>query len=44
VVASKPTAAYDGKVATNGFIKPDRFVETMYDELKPKLQPPRRRR
>jgi glyoxylase-like metal-dependent hydrolase (beta-lactamase superfamily II) len=43
VVASKPTAAYDGKVATNGFIKPDRFVETMYDELKAKLQPARRR-
>ncbi len=34
VIASKPTAPYDGKVATNGFIKPDRFVETMYDELK----------
>jgi glyoxylase-like metal-dependent hydrolase (beta-lactamase superfamily II) len=43
VVASRPTATYDGKVATNGFIKPDRFVETMYDELKPKLQPRRRR-
>jgi glyoxylase-like metal-dependent hydrolase (beta-lactamase superfamily II) len=43
VVASKPTAAYDGKVSTTGFIKPDRFVETMYDELKPKLQPKRRR-
>lgn len=38
VIASKPTAAYDGKVATDGFIKPDRFVETMYDELKAKLR------
>lgn len=43
VIASKPTAPYDGKVATDGFIKPDRFVETMYDELKAKLQPARRR-
>lgn len=43
VVASRPTAAYDGKVATNGFITPARFVETMYDELKPKLQPSRKR-
>jgi len=38
VIASKPTAPYDGKVATDGFIKPDRFVETMYDELKAKLK------
>lgn len=38
VVASKPTAAYAGKVANDGFITPDRFVETMYDELKSKLQ------
>lgn len=38
VVASKPTAAYNGKVATDGFITPDRFVDTMYDELKPKLR------
>lgn len=36
VVASKPTASYDGKVATDGFITPARFVETMYDELKAK--------
>jgi glyoxylase-like metal-dependent hydrolase (beta-lactamase superfamily II) len=36
VIASKPTAAYAGKVASNGFISPDRFVETMYDELKNK--------
>lgn len=43
IIASKPTAPYDGKVATDGFIKPDRFVETMYDELKAKLQPARRR-
>lgn len=43
VIASKPTAPYDGNVATDGFIKPDRFVETMYDELKAKLQPARRR-
>ncbi|WP_338504541.1 MBL fold metallo-hydrolase [Sphingomonas kaistensis] len=38
VIASNPTAPYDGKVATDGFIKPDRFVETMYDELKAKLR------
>jgi hypothetical protein len=38
VVASRPTAAYDGKVAINGFITPTRFVETMYDELKTKLK------
>ncbi|NJC06099.1 glyoxylase-like metal-dependent hydrolase (beta-lactamase superfamily II) [Sphingomonas kaistensis] len=43
VIASRPTAPYDGKVSTTGFIKPDRFVETMYDELKPKLQPARKR-
>jgi glyoxylase-like metal-dependent hydrolase (beta-lactamase superfamily II) len=43
VIALRPTSAYDGKVATNGFISPTRFVETMYDELKPKLQPARRR-
>jgi glyoxylase-like metal-dependent hydrolase (beta-lactamase superfamily II) len=43
VVASKPAAAYEGKVASDGFIKPDRFVETMYDELKLKLQPKPRR-
>lgn len=36
VVASRPTAAYDGAVATNGFITPTRFVETMYDELRAK--------
>ncbi len=36
IVASRPTAAYDGAVATNGFITPTRFVETMYDELKAK--------
>ena len=38
VIASRPTAPYDGKVATDGFIKPDRFVETMYDELKAKAK------
>lgn len=38
VIASKPTTPYDGKVATNGFIKPDRFIETMYDELKAKMK------
>jgi glyoxylase-like metal-dependent hydrolase (beta-lactamase superfamily II) len=38
VIASKPTAPYDGKVATDGFIKPDRFVETMYDELRAKIR------
>ncbi|WP_426267502.1 MBL fold metallo-hydrolase [Sphingomonas sp. LHG3443-2] len=43
VVASRPTAAYEGKIATNGFITPARFVETIYDELKPKLQPARKR-
>ncbi|GAA4008027.1 MBL fold metallo-hydrolase [Sphingomonas humi] len=37
VIASRPTAAYEGKVASNGFITPDRFVEGTYDELKPKL-------
>ena len=38
VVAAKPTAPHDGKVATDGFIKPDRFVETMYDELMAKMK------
>jgi glyoxylase-like metal-dependent hydrolase (beta-lactamase superfamily II) len=36
VVASRPTAPYAATVASDGFIKPDRFVETMYDELKAK--------
>jgi glyoxylase-like metal-dependent hydrolase (beta-lactamase superfamily II) len=36
VIASKPAAAYSGKVAATGFISPDRFVETMFDELKNK--------
>ena len=43
VIASRPTAAYDGEVSINGFITPTRFVETMYDELKPRLQPARKR-
>jgi glyoxylase-like metal-dependent hydrolase (beta-lactamase superfamily II) len=36
VIASKPAAAYAGRVAFDGFISPDRFVETMYDELRKK--------
>jgi glyoxylase-like metal-dependent hydrolase (beta-lactamase superfamily II) len=40
VVASRPTAPYT-EIATNGFITPTRFVETMYDELKARA--PRRR-
>jgi glyoxylase-like metal-dependent hydrolase (beta-lactamase superfamily II) len=36
VIASKPAAAYADKVASDGFISPDRFVETMYDELRKK--------
>jgi glyoxylase-like metal-dependent hydrolase (beta-lactamase superfamily II) len=44
VVASKPTAAFDGQISTEGFIKPDRFVETMYDELKAKQPSPAKRR
>jgi cyclase len=38
VVASKPAAPYAGTVASDGFITPDRFVETMYDELKAKVR------
>ena len=36
IVASKPAAPYAGTVAADGFITSDRFVETMYDELKAK--------
>ncbi len=36
VVASKPAAPYAASIASDGFIKPDRFVETMYEELKAK--------
>jgi hypothetical protein len=41
VIASKPTAAYAGKVQ-EGFIKADDFSGGIYDELKAKQ--PRRRR
>ena len=33
VIASRPTAAYAGRVASDGFIKPDDFVGGIYDEL-----------
>jgi glyoxylase-like metal-dependent hydrolase (beta-lactamase superfamily II) len=36
VIASKPAGAYADRVSSQGFIKPDRFIETMYDELKAK--------
>ena len=41
VVASKPTAAYAGKVQ-EGFNKADDFTGGIYDELKAKAQPRRR--
>ena len=34
VIASRPAAAYAGRVASDGFIKPDDFVGGIYDELR----------